>query len=99
MLLSNHEILKSLLPQKYPAIWYSWVHATITPVHAEFIRYDDGCHLHKYANKCRATLTDTTRKLAQMKIVIDKMHMAGHIDSWHKEHCDPRKFKELENVC
>ena len=68
-------------------------------MHAEFVCYDDGCHLRKYANnKCRATLTDTTRKLAQMKIVIDKMHMAGHIDSWCKEHCDPHKFKELENV-
>ena len=66
----------------------------------EFICYDDGCYLRKYANnKCRATLTDTSRKIAQLKIVIDKMHMAGHIDSWYKEHCDPRKFKELENVC
>ena len=34
-----------------------------------------------------------------MKIVVDKMHMAGHVDPWCKQHCDPRKFKELDNVC
>ena len=33
-----------------------------------------------------------------MKIVVDKMHMVGHVDPWCKEQCDPRKFKELDNM-
>ena len=33
-----------------------------------------------------------------MNIVVDKMHMAGHVDAWCKEYCDPRKFKELNEV-
>ena len=49
--------------------------------HLEFICYDDGCHLRKYSrNSIRRNLTPTTEKLATVEIVIDKLHMAGHID-------------------
>jgi len=51
--------------------------------YSEFICYDDGCHLRKYAtNSCRSNLTATTTLLSQLEIVIDKMHFAGHVDSW-----------------
>ena len=40
----------------------------------------------------------TAKKLADMSIVIDKMHMAGHIDNWCKRNCDPKSFKELNDV-
>ena len=47
---------------------------------AEFLCYDDGCHLRKYAyNECRRGLTTTTKKLASTEIVIDRMHFRGHI--------------------
>ena len=67
--------------------------------HAEYVCYDDGCHLKKYStNPCRKDLTATSKKIAQLSIVVDKMHMAGHVDSWCKRNCDPRNFKDLDAV-
>ena len=39
------------------------------------------------------------QKLATVEIVIDKLHMAGHIDKWCKMTCDPHLFSDLVNVC
>lgn len=33
-----------------------------------------------------------------MNIVIDKMHMAGHTDTWCKQNCDPKLFPDLAMV-
>ena len=66
----------------------------------EFLVYDDGCHLRKFAtNPVRRSLTDTTQKIAAMEIVIDRMHFRGHADEWCRQHCDPYHFVELEEVC
>ena len=48
-------------------------------VHAlDFLCYDDGCHLRKFANNpVRSTLTDTTKRIAVMEKFIDKMHFKG----------------------
>ena len=65
----------------------------------EFICYDDGCHLRKYArNSSRSDLTPTTTILSQVEIVVDKMHFAGHVDSWCKTTCDPHLFSDLRKV-
>ena len=40
----------------------------------------------------------TTKKIDEMNIIVDKMHMVGHVDSWCKQHCDSRKYKELDKV-
>ena len=65
----------------------------------EYICYDDGCHLRKYAqNPSRSHLTPTTRFLSEVAIVIDKMHMAGHVDTWCKKTCDPHLFSDLDKV-
>ena len=65
----------------------------------EYICYDDGCHLRKYAaNPCRCGLTATTRILSKIAIVIDKMHMAGHIDAWCKKMCNPHLYSDLDKV-
>ena len=65
----------------------------------DFLVYDDGCHLKKFAsNPVRSEVTDTTRKLSQMNIVIDKIHFKGHVDPWCKTHCDPHNFPELNGV-
>ena len=65
----------------------------------EFVCYDDGCHLRRFArNPSRADLTPISKKLATVEIVVDKMHMAGHTDSWCHQHCDPKLFRELDNV-
>ena len=65
----------------------------------EFVCYDDGCPLRRYAtNPCRRNLTPQSIQLANTEIVIDKLHMAGHTDTWCRQHCDPKSFKELDNV-
>ena len=65
----------------------------------EFICYDDACHLRRYANNPkRRNITTTSQRLTEIELVVDKMHMAGHVDEWCHAHCDPRKFVELQNV-
>ena len=46
----------------------------------------------------RRDLTATTKKIASLQVVVDKMHMAGHIDKWCLANCDSRKIAELDNV-
>lgn len=66
---------------------------------SEFLVYDDGCHLKKFAtNPVRSALTETTEKIAGMDIVIDKMHFRGHVDQWCKHHCNPHDYDELQKV-
>ena len=68
--------------------------------HPVFVCYDDACHLRRYAcNPKRCDLTESTMLLSKLEIVVDKMHMSGHIDKWCQDHCDPKSFKELDNVC
>ena len=43
-------------------------------------------------------LTQTSQKLSEIEIVVDKMHMAGHVDEWFKHNCDLTKFPKLKNV-
>ena len=46
----------------------------------------------------RVGLTETTQKIAQTEIVVDKLHMAGHVDTWCRQTCDPHLFSALDNV-
>ena len=63
----------------------------------EFI-CDDGSHLRRYArNPSRQGLTPTAT-LSSLEIVVDKMHIKGHVDPWCLKTCDARKFKALEQV-
>ena len=65
----------------------------------DFICYDDGCHLKKYAeNACRKDATEMTKLISELNIMVDKMHMKGHTDPWCKAHCDPNDFSELNEV-
>ena len=79
---------------------HTWAPPHNKMVHAvEFLCYDDGCHLRKFANNpVRSTLTDTTKKIAAMEIVIDKMHFKGHIAPWCRSNCNPNDFDELKKV-
>ena len=66
----------------------------------EFVCYDDACHLRRYAcNPKRSDLNECTKFLSGIEIVVDKMHMTGHVDKWCKEHCNPSSFPELNAVC
>ena len=49
--------------------------------------YDDECHLQRYAtNLCRRNLSI---QLANTEIVVDKLHMAGHTDTWCRNTVTP----------
>ena len=65
----------------------------------EYICYDDGCHLRRFAqNPVRSDVTNTSKFIAQLKIVIDRMHFQGHVDDWCKRNCNPNNFPDLEHV-
>ncbi|XP_019627743.1 PREDICTED: uncharacterized protein LOC109472414 [Branchiostoma belcheri] len=64
-----------------------------------FVIYDDACHLRKFArNPSRAQTTPTTKKLASIEILVDRMHMRGHIDPWCKRNCGTGRFRDLDKV-
>ena len=44
----------------------------------------------------RSELTQCTVQLSKVEIVIDKMHMAGHVDKWCHENCDPKLFTDFD---
>ena len=72
---------------------------TLKSTHLEFICYDDGCHLRKFArNPVRNNLTPASTLLSKLEIVVDKMHIKGHVDPWCLQTCDARKFKSLDKV-
>ena len=65
---------------------------------AEFLCYDYGCHLKKYAiNPCRKDVANSY-SYCIVNIVVDKLHMKGHTDSWCKKNCDAKSYRELDNV-
>ena len=73
-------------------------HDLYITLNLEILCYD-GCHLRKYAtNANRSQLTETTKQLANLNIVIDKLHFSGHVDRWCQEHCNPHNISDLENV-
>ena len=72
---------------------------TIRASCAGYICYDDGCHLRKFArNPVRAEASTESKLIALQEIVVDKMHMKGHVDSWCKQNCDPTKHFYLDKV-
>ena len=61
--------------------------------------YDDACHLTKFAkDPSRADLTLQAKQVASVQMVVDKMHMKGHVDKWCKQNCDAKTFPELDKV-
>lgn len=69
-------------------------------VKIDFLVYDDGCHLRKFAtNKIRCDLTETAKRISKMEIVIDRMHFKGHVDQWCRQNCNPDNFDRLKSVC
>ena len=68
-----------------------------------FVFYDisanDGCLLRWYAqNQKWRCLTERANKLSEVKIVIDELHMSGHVDEWCRQTCNLHKFKDLDKV-
>ena len=68
-------------------------------LHIEFICYDDACHLKKFSQNPIRTVTPEAKVLANIEMVVDRMHMKGHTDQWGKENCNAEKFEALKKVC
>ena len=65
----------------------------------DFICYDDACHLRKFSsNPAHADLTPQLKTLAKIKMVVDRMHMKGHIDQWCKQNSDAKNLEALKKV-
>ena len=84
-LLSNHTTVAS---SEYVLVLNAWECVPFVFEHKylffkpEFVCYDDGCHLRRYAtNPCRRNMTPQSIQLAKTEIVVDKFHMAGHTDT------------------
>jgi len=61
--------------------------------------YDDACHLKRFStNSSRCKQTETSKKIASMKMVVDRFHFKGHVDRWCQENCNPDKCDELKGV-
>lgn len=55
--------------------------------------------ISRYAiNPSRCDQTATTKLVKDITIVVDKMHMRGHVDAWCKRNCDPKLFSDLNKV-
>ena len=77
---------------------YMSVHVHISTT-AEFVIYDDACHLKKYAcNPVRCNKTPTAQKLASLSTVVDRFHLAGHVDPWCQENCNPLKKVSVHSL-
>ena len=44
------------------------------------------------------SMSDTAKCIADIDIVVDKLHMRGHTDPWCKENCDPHSHGDLDEV-
>jgi hypothetical protein len=65
----------------------------------EFLIYDDGCHLKKYAsNPTRKQKTPTAKLIAAVPTVIDRLHFKNHVDPWCYQNCNPNSFEALKKV-
>ena len=71
----------------------------LLPYLLEFVIYDNGCHLKRFAtsNK-RNELTPTAERLASLNFVVDRFHFSGHTDPWCKKNCNPDSFEALKKV-
>ena len=80
-LLSNYPSISQSLSMCNYIACNGDAHCHVLLYFSEYICYDDGCHLRKYArNPVQSQLTPSAVQLSQIEIVIDKMHMAGHVD-------------------
>ena len=49
-------------------------------------------------NPKRKNSTKVTEGLANMDVVIDKMHFRNHVDDWCKANCNPYDHCDLDGV-
>lgn len=61
--------------------------------------YDDACHLKKFCcNPVQQNVTEVSKRLADLDMVVDKMHFRNHVDRWCKSNCNPYDRPDLDGV-
>ena len=60
------------------------------------LAYDDACHLKRFID--RRSTTPLGKALAQLKIVVDKMHFRNHTDPWCKKNVNPYKCPDFVGI-
>lgn len=66
---------------------------------AGYICYDDVCHLRRFTNNpTQKDLIEQAKQLATTEMVVDRMHIKGHVDQWSKKNCDAEKCFHLDKV-
>ena len=59
----------------------------------------DACHLKKFAvNPNRRDVTSVAKKVANLDMVVDKMHFRNDVDKWCRSNCNPYDRVDLEGV-
>lgn len=62
----------------------------------EFICYDDGCHLRKFAqHPKRRDVSAVANRISKIEIVLDRFH---YRNEWCKKTCNPNQFEQLKGV-
>ncbi len=54
------------------------------------------CAIVREPERCEQSVT--AKNIANMKIVVDKMHFSNHIDKWWWRNCDPYKVMEFNEI-
>lgn len=63
-------------------IFLIWL-AKVLELFPHLLAYDDACHLKKIImNPIRTEKTEYSKFLTTLRIVVDKMHFANHVDKW-----------------
>ena len=56
----------------------------------KLLAYDDACHLKRFVNNpVRSNKSDSAKLLAEIRMVVDKMHFANHVDKWCRRNVNP----------
>ncbi|XP_076101176.1 uncharacterized protein LOC143070960 [Mytilus galloprovincialis] len=63
------------------------------------LAYDDACHLKKFIiNPVRINKSQYSQFLATLRIVVDKMHFANHVDKWCRRNVNPYTDDQFNNI-
>ena len=61
--------------------------------------YDDACHLWRFAQGVyKDNPTPRLKNFISKLFIVDKLHIQGHDELWCDTHCNPRKFRELDEI-
>lgn len=63
------------------------------------LAYDDACHLKKFiTNPVRANKSEYSKFLVTLRLVVDKMHFANHVDKWCRRNVNPYTDELFQNI-